>query len=87
LSDVFLDVWRQAAKFEARVGDRALQDALRATPQDLPLLTARSPKRSGHLIFRFVKRTFALQQIYSITSKSRDAPPAPIEPPISMARP
>jgi K+-sensing histidine kinase KdpD len=48
---------------------------------DLPPLTARSPKRTFHLVFRFVKRTFALQQIYSITSKSRDAPPAPIEPP------
>src|SRR2546430_1109604 len=40
LSDVFLDVWRQAAKFEAligfylAIGDRALQDAFRATPQD-----------------------------------------------------
>src|SRR5436190_15000809 len=51
LSDVFLDVWRQAAKFRGAligfylaIGDRALQDALRATPQDLPLLTARSPK-------------------------------------------
>jgi Sigma-70 region 2 len=41
LSDVFLDVWRQAAKFEGAlvgfylaIGDRALQGALGAAPQD-----------------------------------------------------